>query len=104
MLLIDCPWCGSRPEIEFHYGGEAHVERHARPAELSDAAWAAFLYERTNPRGRHAERWQHIHGCRRFFNIVRDTPVRADHACGSGAGACAESARSGPLRAALHPL
>jgi sarcosine oxidase, subunit delta len=73
MLLIDCPWCGSRPEIEFHYGGEAHVERHARPAELSDAAWAAFLYERTNPRGRHAERWQHIHGCRRFFNIVRDT-------------------------------
>jgi len=73
MLLIDCPWCGARPEIEFHYGGEAHVERPARPAELSDAAWAAFLYERTNPRGRHAERWQHIHGCRRFFNTVRDT-------------------------------
>jgi sarcosine oxidase, subunit delta len=73
MLLIDCPWCGSRPEIEFHYGGEAHVERAARPAELSDAEWAAFLYERTNPRGRHAERWQHIHGCRRFFNVVRDT-------------------------------
>jgi len=20
MLIIDCPWCGKRPEIEFRYG------------------------------------------------------------------------------------
>ena len=25
MQLIECPWCGTREETEFHYGGEAHV-------------------------------------------------------------------------------
>ncbi|MGE5094790.1 MAG: sarcosine oxidase subunit delta, partial [Betaproteobacteria bacterium] len=25
MLLIPCPWCGPREEIEFSYGGQAHV-------------------------------------------------------------------------------
>jgi sarcosine oxidase, subunit delta len=73
MLLIPCPWCGARPENEFRYGGEAHVARPARPAELDDAAWAEFLYFRTNPKGVHAERWRHIHGCGWFFNCLRDT-------------------------------
>ena len=31
----------------------------------------SFKYHR--PRGRHHERWRHIHGCGRFFNAVRDT-------------------------------
>ena len=73
MLLIDCPYCGPRPEIEFRHGGEAHVARPADPATLDDAAWADFLYNRTNPKGEHAERWRHVHGCGRFFNAVRDT-------------------------------
>ncbi|HTI83923.1 MAG TPA: sarcosine oxidase subunit delta [Acetobacteraceae bacterium] len=73
MLLIECPWCGVRPENEFHYGGEAHIARPADPAAVDDAAWTDFLYMRTNPKGRHAERWRHIHGCGRFFNGVRDT-------------------------------
>ncbi len=73
MLLIDCPYCGKRPEIEFSYGGEAHVARPADPQALSDDAWAAYLYLRSNPKGRHAERWRHTHGCARFFNAVRDT-------------------------------
>jgi sarcosine oxidase subunit delta len=73
MLLIPCPYCGPRPEIEFRYGGEAHIARPIDPAALDDAAWAAFLYLRTNPKGLHAERWRHTHGCGRFFNAVRDT-------------------------------
>ncbi|MGH7154494.1 MAG: sarcosine oxidase subunit delta [Acetobacteraceae bacterium] len=73
MLLIPCPWCGPRPENEFHYGGEAHIARPPRPSELDEAAWADFLYFRTNPKGVHAERWRHVHGCGRFFNAVRDT-------------------------------
>ena len=36
MLLISCPYCGERPEIEFSYGGQAHLVRPPRPAELSD--------------------------------------------------------------------
>lgn len=73
MLLIDCPYCGQRPEIEFAYGGEAHIARPADPASVSDADWADFLHHRTNPRGVHAERWRHAHGCGRFFNALRDT-------------------------------
>jgi len=73
MLLIDCPYCGKRPEIEFSYGGEAHIARPADPSALSDEEWAGYLYMRTNPKGRHAERWRHAHGCGRFFNALRDT-------------------------------
>jgi sarcosine oxidase subunit delta len=73
MLLIPCPWCGRRPENEFRHAGEAHVTRPADPAAVSDQDWADFLYNRTNPRGTHTERWRHAHGCGRFFNCVRDT-------------------------------
>jgi sarcosine oxidase subunit delta len=73
MLLIECPYCGPRPELEFAYGGEAHLARPADPMALSDDEWGAYLYLRTNPKGRHAERWRHVHGCGRFFNAIRDT-------------------------------
>ena len=71
MLLIDCPRCGPRAEIEFRFAGEAHL---VRPTpECSDAEWADYLYTRTNVRGRAAERWRHAHGCGQFFDAVRDT-------------------------------
>jgi len=73
MLLIECPFCGDRPEIEFRYSGEAHVVRPADPASVDDETWAQYLYERSNHAGEHAERWHHIHGCRRFFNALRHT-------------------------------
>lgn len=73
MLLIACPHCGERPEIEFRYGGEAHVARPADPGAVSDEAWGEYLYLRTNPKGIAFERWRHIHGCGRFFNCVRHT-------------------------------
>ena len=73
MLLIRCPFCGERPEIEFRHGGEAHIPRPLTPALLSDTEWADYLYNRANPKGLHIERWRHEHGCGRFFNAVRDT-------------------------------
>jgi sarcosine oxidase subunit delta len=73
MLLIPCPICGPRPELEFRYGGQAHIARPENPAALSDDDWAGFLYLRDNTRGVHAERWRHVHGCARFFNMLRDT-------------------------------
>jgi sarcosine oxidase subunit delta len=73
MLLIPCPHCGIRPEIEFRYAGEAHVARPVQPATLNDRDWAEYLYMRSNPRGLHYERWRHIHGCARYFNAVRHT-------------------------------
>jgi sarcosine oxidase, subunit delta len=73
MLLIPCPFCGPRPENEFDYAGEAHIARPCDPSALNDDAWAAFIYQRSNPKGVFAERWRHVHGCGRFFNCLRDT-------------------------------
>ena len=73
MLLIPCPYCGSRPELEFSYGGEAHIARPPTGTAPDADLWAAFQFERSNTKGPHAERWRHTHGCGRFFNVVRDT-------------------------------
>ncbi len=73
MLLIVCPWCGPREETEFHYGGQADIAYPADPAALDDASWAAYLFVRENPKGPFAERWCHSAGCRRWFDLVRDT-------------------------------
>ena len=73
MLLIDCPYCGLRPELEFTHGGQAHVARPADPSATGDAEWTEYLYLRNNTRGVYAERWRHARGCGRFFNALRDT-------------------------------
>lgn len=74
MILIHCPYCDQTlPELEFAYAGEAHIARPSDPSTLSDEEWEKYLFIRANPRGRHNERWRHIHGCGRFFNAVRDT-------------------------------
>jgi sarcosine oxidase subunit delta len=74
MLLIHCPYCDAeRPELEFRYGGEAHIARPLEPATKSDEEWAEYLYFRTNPKGWHFERWRHASGCGRYFNAVRHT-------------------------------
>ncbi len=71
MLQITCPYCGCRDETEYSFGGESHVSRPAPDA--GDAEWSDYLFNRSNPRGIHYERWQHRFGCGRWFNIARDT-------------------------------
>ena len=73
MLLIRCPWCGERDEVEFGYGGQAHVAYPAAPADLTDAQWAEYVFFRDNPKGWFRERWVHTSGCRMWFNAVRHT-------------------------------
>jgi sarcosine oxidase subunit delta len=73
MLLIPCPWCGERDEVEFSYGGQAGIAYPLDPAALSDEQWAEWLFVRDNPKGRFEERWVHTQGCRRWFDLVRDT-------------------------------
>ena len=73
MLLIPCPWCGLRDEIEFRYGGQAHVTYPPDPEALTDEEWADHLFMRDNPRGWWSERWMHAGGCRRWFNLTRNT-------------------------------
>ena len=73
MLLIKCPWCGPRAQIEFTYGGDATVERPADPDAVSDEAWYDFVFLRDNPKGPHSELWQHASGCRAWFKVLRNT-------------------------------
>lgn len=73
MLLIKCPWCGERDESEFSYAGEAHIARPLETEKLSDEEWADYLFMRKNPKGSHREQWLHAAGCRRYFNVERDT-------------------------------
>lgn len=73
MMLITCPHCGPRDEQEYTCGGQAGIVRPENPAEVSDVAWADYLYTRDNPRGLHKELWRHTYGCRQWFVIERDT-------------------------------
>jgi heterotetrameric sarcosine oxidase delta subunit len=73
MLLIPCPWCGPRNDAEFTPGGEAHLARPVAPSNASDQQWGEYLYFRQNVKGPQLERWFHAHGCRRWFNVARDS-------------------------------
>ena len=73
MILINCPYCGEREQSEFTNGGEAHVIRPKDPEALSDKEWGQYVFYRSNPKGIFYERWVHSHGCRKWFNCVRDT-------------------------------
>jgi heterotetrameric sarcosine oxidase delta subunit len=71
MLRIPCPWCGERDEIEFRYRGDATRTRPEPAAGV--AAFTAYVYERSNPRGWHVEWWLHTAGCRSLLKVLRHT-------------------------------
>lgn len=73
MLEIKCPYCGLRDESEFACGGEAHIARPLSENQIKDKEFADYLFYRDNPKGVFLERWCHTAGCRRWFNIARDT-------------------------------
>ena len=82
MLLVTCPYCGPRDQIEFSSGGEGD---RARPddggASMTDAEWAEFLFLRRNTKGLHRERWFHSAGCRKWFTTTRDTRTHEHMPC-----------------------
>jgi sarcosine oxidase, subunit delta len=71
MMQIRCIRCGPRDENEFICGGTSHLRRPSLDA--SDATWGEYMFFRDNPKGRHFERWRHVHGCGLWFNVARDT-------------------------------
>lgn len=74
MLKIHCPHCcEDREEDEFSPAGEAHIARPVDPEATSDESWGDYLFFRKNTRGPHHEMWYHEAGCRRYFNVTRDT-------------------------------
>jgi sarcosine oxidase subunit delta len=78
MQLFECPFCGPRPETEFHFGGEAGNIR-PEPADatpVSAEAWTSYLYINANPKGPTREIWVHL-TCAEFFVLERDTLTHA---------------------------
>ena len=73
MFIIECPYCGKRDQHEFSYGGEAHIARPTDSENLSDEEWADYVFLRSNTKGLFAERWMHAAGCRKWFNVLRNT-------------------------------
>ena len=72
MLQLTCPNCGAEcAETELAPGGEAHLARQGPGS--SDADFAAYLFERRNPKGVHFERWRHAFGCGKWFHAARCT-------------------------------
>ena len=74
-MRIPCPHCGTRGSEEFSYRGAAPP-----PRPMSDAPaqeWHDYVYLRDNPAGLNTELWQHVHGCRRWLVVRRDTRSHA---------------------------
>ena len=73
MFIIECPWCGKRDQTEFTAHGEAHIARPTDPYALNEEEWGDYVFFRSNTKGPHRERWIHTHGCRQWFNAIRNT-------------------------------
>ncbi len=71
MILLPCPWCGSRDAGEFGYGGEPTPRPDPRTA--TPEQWRGYLYLRNNVAGWVTERWYHRMGCRRYVWVQRNT-------------------------------
>ena len=73
MLLIDCPHCGPRAQIEFAY--ERTVDSVVQP-DAPGGESIERLFTRANPRGVDDEIWRHTYGCRAWLVMTRH---RATH-------------------------
>ena len=72
MLLINCPFCGKRSEMEFIYGGPVKSDR-PDPDDITDEEWVDYITITENPCGPVQERWWHARGCGEWVCHWRDT-------------------------------
>jgi sarcosine oxidase subunit delta len=72
MIQIDCPNCGKRNSSEFRFGGE-YNPRPKEIKEISNEAWADYVFLRENKLGVQKEWWYHRAGCGTWFLAERHT-------------------------------
>ena len=72
MHIFPCPFCGERPETEFHFAAEAGKVRPEPSEAVSAEAWSKYLYANKNPKGAAREIWVH-QTCGEFFLMERDS-------------------------------
>ncbi len=71
MIRIPCPFCGERDHAEFTYGGDAAIDYPPLDGPAED--WLEAVFQRENIRGVQQETWHHVHGCRQWLVVERDT-------------------------------
>ncbi|MCK7613665.1 sarcosine oxidase subunit delta [Roseibium sediminicola] len=77
MIRINCPFCGTRDHSEFSYGGDGSIDYPALDA--TKEAWHDAVFMRDNICGVQLETWHHVHGCRMWLKIERDTLTHEIH-------------------------
>lgn len=68
MMLIPCPHCGPRAQVEFTY--ERTCDSVVNLDAAADEAMST-LFSRNNPRGWDDEIWRHSFGCRAWLVMTR---------------------------------
>ena len=71
MIRISCPFCGPRDHSEFSYGGDGSIEYPALDGSVQE--WHDAVFLRDNICGVQTETWHHVHGCRMWLKVKRDT-------------------------------
>jgi len=77
MKILECPINGPRPISEFVWGGE--VRAMPDPTAVSDAEWAAYVFQRDSRPGHKTEWWYHVPSGTWFLaerDVERDGVVR----------------------------
>ena len=72
MQLFSCPFCGLRPETEFHFVAEAGKVRPDTLQSITDEEWATYLHAQRNEKGTVREVWMHM-TCGELFIMVRNS-------------------------------
>lgn len=70
-MRIPCPFCGERDSDEFLSIGTFGPARPDEKASLD--AFVDYLHFRDNPAAETREHWHHVHGCRQWLVVSRDT-------------------------------
>lgn len=72
MQLFPCPFCGPRPETEFHFAGDLGNLRPEGFMDVTDTIWSGYLFAHNNPKGEAKEIWKHL-TCMEVFTMTRDS-------------------------------
>ena len=76
MQVFTCPFCGPRPETEFHFAGDYGNLRPEGFTEVSAETWSRYLFTHANRRGEVREIWKHL-TCMEVFAMTRDSVSHA---------------------------
>ncbi|MGE3289296.1 MAG: sarcosine oxidase subunit delta [Pseudonocardia sp.] len=83
MMLLPCPFCGTRDVGEFRYVGE--IRTRPDPDTVTPTEWRRYLYFHTNRLGWVSESWYHGSGCRRYITVERHSGTNQVRRAGGAA-------------------